>query len=186
MHQTLHTRSRLTLGFVLSLSWTLASCGGGDAPADIAPENASTPAAESNAPASAGMSPTGTPTLRLIASGESGTFAGAPSCMTSLLVENLSDKPLVVFSAPFLPTDSESGAELERVGVQDVGARDLPLAPGATTSQPWKINVTGATCERVMYAMGDAMCALDGAPCGPIAVEQTGLAGMMPVTQKAR
>lgn len=161
---------------------TLAACGGAE-PGDSSP---STTASETNAPASAGMAPTGTASIRLIASGESGTFAGAPSCMTSLLVENLSDKPLVVFSAPFRPTDSESGNELQRVGVQDVGARDLPLAPGATTAQPWNINVTGATCDRVMYATGDALCALDGAPCGPIALEQTGLAGMMPVTQAAR
>ena len=183
---TVRVDSRVVTGLAITFACALAACGGGDAPADATAENASTPAAESNPPASAGMAPTGTATLRLIASGESGTFAGAPSCMTSLLVENLSDKPLVVFSAPFTPTDSETGNALERVGVQDVGARDLPLAPGATTSQPWKINVTGATCERVMYAMGEAMCALEGAPCGPIAVEQTGLAGMMPVTQKAR
>ncbi len=134
-----------------------------------------------SAATSTGEAPQGDPSIRLIATGTDGTFADAPSCMTALTVANLSDKALVVFSAPFEPVHAQTGEPLQFVGVQNAGARGLPLAPGATTADAWNINVTGASCAQVTYRLGEALCALEGASCGVIAVEQTALAGFDPV-----
>lgn len=162
----------------------LVGCGG-DSMADP-----SGSAAGQAAPADA-ASP---PQLHLIVSGETGTVSRGnimdgssvrvPSCMTSLIVENLSDGPLLIFNADFTPTHAETGEALEvvlslRAGVPRLSPTE-PLAPGAR-GQPWQMNVVGAACDQVQYTLGPINCSLLSGSCTTASGEQTGLAGISPL-----
>lgn len=128
------------------------------------------------------------PALRLYVSGTSGTHLNEPSCMTELVVENLSDQPLLVFSAEFTPTHAATGEPLKVVGSLRAGVPRLssaqPLAAGER-GQPWKMNVTGAGCEQVRYTLGPISCGLQSGPCRGVSAEQRGLAGITPVSVAA-
>ena len=162
---------RCSLLFALS-ALLLAGCGG-------EPANAS-PAAGSNGAHRADAEPA----LHLRITGTSGTYKRQPSCMTELVVENLSDKPLMLFSADFSPTEAVTGKPLEVVLSMRAGVPYLsptqPLAPGER-GEPWRMNVAGATCEQVHYTLGPINCSLLGMPCLAATAEQEGLAGITPV-----
>jgi hypothetical protein len=175
--------------FPIVIALALAACGGsessaGDAPA---PADAAQPAAT-----------TANPMLHLSVTGETGTFmrgsimdgtgVRVPACMTALVVENRSDKPLMLFSADFTPTHAQTGEALEvvlslRAGVPHLSP-DKPLAPGER-GQPWKMNVVGASCEQVQYTLGPINCSVLSGVCAGVSAEQTGLAGISPVSVAA-
>lgn len=160
--------------FSLGLSaLILAACGGGGSATFTAPN------------ATGSMKGAGAkPALNLQVTGTSGTYLRQPSCMTELVVENLSDQPLMLFSADFTPTHAETGRPLEvvlsmRAGVPRLSPTE-PL-PAGERGQPWKMNVAGATCEQVQYTLGPITCSLLGIPCLAATAEQIGLAGISPI-----
>ncbi len=121
--------------------------------------------------------------LRLTATVKDDTYQSEPSCWVTIAVENLHDKPLVVFSAAFLPTQVSTGKALttatEFAGIS-AGVANVPLAPGAT-GNPWKQNVLRTQCSDVAVKFeGKFLCAFQGQACTPVNVEvqQQGLASV--------
>jgi hypothetical protein len=168
--------------FPIVIALALSACGGGSE------------SGTGKAAAPAGVASSGPAQLRLFATGETGvrsrmadgSVVRDPSCMTELVVENISDKPLWDFRGEFKPTHAQTGEALEVVLQLGVGVPHLnsqkPLAP-SQRGQAWKINVVGAPCELVQYIMGPITCTFsDLSSCTSASVEQTGLSGISPVS----
>lgn len=119
----------------------------------------------------------------LLARGATGTFMGATSCMVNFQTTNRGALPLVVFSGSVVPVMSGSGQKLEAVGMASVGVAGLspeePLVPQAQ-GKPWPVHVKGASCDQVRIRFDRFLCSFAGQPCGAVAVEQQGLAGIEP------
>ena len=103
--------------------------------------------------------------------------------MVTIAVENLHDKPLVVFSAAFVPTQVSTGKVLttatEFAGIS-AGVANVPLAPGAT-GNPWKQNILRTQCKDVAVKFeGKFLCAFQGQACtaANVEVQQQGLASV--------
>jgi hypothetical protein len=159
--------------FLGLMALSLTACSGGEAATST-----------TNSEANGAHRADAQPALHLRVTGTSGTYMRQPSCMTELVVENLSDKPLMLFNADFSPTDAVTGKPLEVVLSMRAGVPYLsptqPLAPGER-GEPWRMNVAGVTCDQVHYTLGPINCSLLGRPCLAATAEQQGLAGITPV-----
>ena len=108
---------------------------------------------------------------------------GATSCMVNFQTTNRGALPLVVFSGSVVPVMAGSGQKLEAVGMASVGVAGLSpeerLVPQAK-GKPWPVHVKGASCDQVRIRFDRFLCSFAGQPCGAVAVEQQGLAGIEP------
>jgi len=81
------------------------------------------------------------------------------------------------------PAKGEILMKLEAVGMASVGVAGLspeePLVPQAQ-GKPWPVHVKGASCDQVRIRFDRFLCSFAGQPCGAVAVEQQGLAGIEP------
>lgn len=150
-------RTSFLAGLVL-----LAACGG-------EPQAQAADASAPNAP------------VLLQAHGTTTDVRGSPNCRIEFRTVNRGDLPLAVFSGRLEAVHATRGEALNTVSLPQVGVAELNrgqlLAPGESGSV-WPLNIKGLGCDQVHVDFGKFLCSFQGRPCGLIAVEQQGLAGI--------